>query len=196
MHAPFCCPNALQWQWRLCVDLRLLNVCNRCRVDRARTACTFALLCVCVHRHYCSVCWQRNGIWGWNYDLIILYRTPINPSFKFKRTHKAIQTYALVVHGQRNAHSIHSTNEDERRAVIAIVVQWNGTCMRVTLPGMHYDRIPQRALLTNTFKFKHTQQCKRTSCWFSTITTSVPYVQQMKINAKPSFIAIGQQNSA
>ena len=25
MHAPSCCPNALQWRWRLCVDLRLLN---------------------------------------------------------------------------------------------------------------------------------------------------------------------------
>jgi len=121
---------------------------------------------------------------------IILHRTPTNPSLKFKRTRKAIQTYALFVHGQRDTRSIHSTNKDQRRPVIAIVRsvfgQQNGACMRVTLPGMHYDLILHRTPITNTFKFKHTQQCKRTSCWFSTNTTSVPYIQQTKINAEPS----------
>ena len=28
MYAPFCCPNTLQWRWRLCVDLRLLYLWN------------------------------------------------------------------------------------------------------------------------------------------------------------------------
>ena len=38
---------ALQWQWRLCVDLRLLNVWNNgCRVGPKPTARTFVLLYV------------------------------------------------------------------------------------------------------------------------------------------------------
>ena len=59
--------------------------------------------------------------------------------------------------------------------------------MRVTLPGMHCDLILHQTLITNTFKFKHTQQYKRTSCWFRANTTPVvPYIQQTKINAEPS----------
>ena len=56
--------------------------------------------------------------------------------------------------------------------------------MRVTLPGMHYDLILHQTLITNTFKFKHTQQYKRTSCWFR--ANVVSYIQQTKINAEPS----------
>ena len=59
--------------------------------------------------------------------------------------------------------------------------------MRVTLPGMHYDLILHQTLITINFKFEHTQQCKRTSCWFRANTTPVvPYIQQTKINAEPS----------
>ena len=50
----------------------------------------------------------------------ILHRTPIehlNPSM-----HTAIQTYALFVHDQRDTRFIHSTNEDQRRAVIIVIV--------------------------------------------------------------------------
>ena len=58
--------------------------------------------------------------------------------------------------------------------------------MRVTLPGMHYDLILHQTPITNTFKFKHTQQYKRTYCWFRANTTPVvPYIQQTKINAEP-----------
>ena len=46
----------------------------------------------------------------------------ITPSNAITHTHKAIQTYALFVHGQRDTRFKHSTNEDQRRAVIAIVV--------------------------------------------------------------------------
>ena len=65
MHAPFCCPNVLQWRWRFCVDHRLLNVWNGCRVDRAQTGRTFVLLCVydCMWRCYELVfdtAWGRN----------------------------------------------------------------------------------------------------------------------------------------
>ena len=64
--------------------------------------------------------------------------------------------------------------------------QKNGACMRVTLLGMHYDLILHWTRITNTFKFKHTQQCKRTSCWFRANTTPVvPYIQKTKVNAEP-----------
>ena len=47
MNAPFCCPNALQWRWRLfCINPRLLNVCNGCHVGRTQTARAFVLLCM------------------------------------------------------------------------------------------------------------------------------------------------------
>ena len=122
------------------------------------------------------------------YYCICTHRTPITRSNL--STHAATQTYALFVQGQHETHHIHSTNDDQRRAVIAIVRsvfgQQNGACMRVTLPGMHCDLILHQTLITNTFKFKHIQQYKRTSCWFRANTTSVPCIQQTKINAEPS----------
>ena len=58
---------------------------------------------------------------------------------------QTIQTYGLFVHDQRNTRSIHSTNEDQRRAIIVILRsvfdQQNGACMKMTLPEMHYDLI-------------------------------------------------------
>ena len=36
-------------------------------------------------------------------------------------THKAIKTYGLFVHDERDTRSIHSTNEDQCRAAIANV---------------------------------------------------------------------------
>ena len=41
-----CCPNTLHWRWRLCVDLRLLNVWNGFRVGHGWTARTFVSLCM------------------------------------------------------------------------------------------------------------------------------------------------------
>ena len=106
-------------------------------------------------------------------------------------THKDIKTHALFGHGQRDTRAMHSTDEDQRRPVIAIARsvcgQQNGACMRVTLPGMHCDLILHQTLITNTFKFKHAQQYERTRCWFRANTTPVvPYIQQTKINAEPS----------
>ena len=43
-HASFCCPNALQWRWWLCVDLRLFDVWNGYWVGPKPTARTFSLL--------------------------------------------------------------------------------------------------------------------------------------------------------
>ena len=39
-----CCPNTLQWQWRICVDLRWLNVCNGCCFGAGQTVGTFVFL--------------------------------------------------------------------------------------------------------------------------------------------------------
>ena len=68
--------------------------------------------------------------------------------------HAAIQTYELFGQGQ---YATRSTNEDQpmksRHRRCSAFGQQNGTCMRVTvLP----DLILYRTLITNTFKFKHT----------------------------------------
>ena len=49
---------AVRWQWRLCVDLRLLNVLwnNGCRIGRKSTARTFALLCALELEYACYLC--------------------------------------------------------------------------------------------------------------------------------------------
>ena len=48
------------------------------------------------------------------------YLTATNSS-----THASLQTYGLFVHGQHDTSPTHSTNEDQRTAVIAIVVYLN-----------------------------------------------------------------------
>ena len=63
-----CCPNTLQWQWRICVDLRWLNVCNGCCFGAGRTVGTFVLLCV--HLNW-AVLLVIDAIWGCN--LILVY---------------------------------------------------------------------------------------------------------------------------
>ena len=68
---------------------------------------------------------------------------------------KDIQTYGLFVHDQRK------TDKDQRRVVIAIVRsvfgQQNGACMKLALPRMNYNLMLFQKLISNTFKFKHTQ---------------------------------------
>ena len=74
---------------------------------------------------------------------------------------KAMQTYGLFVHGQRDVRAIHSATKDQRKAVIAIVRsvfgQQNGACMKLALPRMNYNLMLCQKLISNTFKFKHTQ---------------------------------------
>ena len=50
MHAPFFCPKPLWWRWRRCIDLRLLNVWNGCRVGAPWTNSAY----VCI-----SIAWIR-----------------------------------------------------------------------------------------------------------------------------------------
>ena len=48
------CQNTLQWRWRLCVGLRLLNVWNGCRIVAGQTARTFVFTaCVLEFDTYC-----------------------------------------------------------------------------------------------------------------------------------------------
>ena len=46
-HFVFCCPNALQWRWWLCVDLRLCDVWNGYWVGPEIKERRFLLLCLC-----------------------------------------------------------------------------------------------------------------------------------------------------
>ena len=43
----WCQKNTLQWQCRLCIDLRALNVWNGCHVGRGRTGRTFVAIAAC-----------------------------------------------------------------------------------------------------------------------------------------------------
>ena len=49
-----------------------------------------------------------------------LHRTPITPSNS--RTHAKEKTYQLFVQGQHDTRSIRSTNEDQHKAVIAVII--------------------------------------------------------------------------
>ena len=67
-------------------------------------------------------------------------------------THTHMKTHALFVHGQSNIRSIDSTNEDQRRAVIAIVRsvfgQQNGACMHEGAMTRNYNLIPHQTLIS------------------------------------------------
>ena len=68
-HASFRCPNALQWRWWLCVDLRLFDVWNGYWVGPKPTARTFLLLL-----RLCSnltVLLTFDTVWGRNLTLIM-----------------------------------------------------------------------------------------------------------------------------
>ena len=59
----------------------------------------------------------------WVYDLISGHTS--SNTDKWNHTHSNICTYGLFVHGHHNNSPTHSTNEDQRTAVIAIVVYLN-----------------------------------------------------------------------
>ena len=127
-----------------------------------------------------------DSAWGWGYDFIlrrtrhysvyegdwdydfILHRTPITP-----HTHTAINAtcYKRTCCSPRgntsDTRSIHSTNEDQRRAVIAIVVYLDSTWT------WNYDLILRR-VINNLTCVKFTQY-KRTRCSSRDNTTPVPH---------------------
>ena len=65
-HFVFCCPNALQWRWWLCVDLRLFDAWNGYWVGPKPTARTFLLLRVCSNLTMLLV---FGVVWGHNLTL-------------------------------------------------------------------------------------------------------------------------------
>ena len=72
----------------------------------------------------------------------------ITQSITLSNATKTIQTYGLFVHGQHDVCAIHSTNENQRKAVIAIVRsvfgQQNGACMHEV--GITQDEFQSHAV--------------------------------------------------
>ena len=62
-----CCPNTLQWRWRLCIDLRWLNIWNGCRVGQ--TVRTFELLCALEFERVIIGVWS-SMLWDHNLTLV------------------------------------------------------------------------------------------------------------------------------
>ena len=93
--------------------------------------------------------------------LYALLRTTITRSNL--STHAAMQPYVLFAQAQHDVHFIHSTKEDKRRGVTAIIVYF----LDSTWGGWNYDLILQWTPITRV-KFKHicSKQCKRTRCMF------------------------------
>ena len=69
------------------------------------------------HRHYCVFERRMMRVRLRPHTALNTYTTTSNLC-----THTAIQTYDLFVQGRHDSRFIHSTNKDQRRAVIAIVV--------------------------------------------------------------------------
>ena len=90
--------------------------------------------------------------------------TTWNTNNKSERSNK---TYALFVQGQHDTRFIHSTNEDQWRVVINIIV-------------VHLDQ-----LITPSNSITHRQQDKRTICSFRVNTEPVSYIQPSKIDGQP-----------
>ena len=91
-----------------------------------------------------------------------------------QRTHKAIQTtYVLFVHDQRDTRFVHSTNENQRRTVIIIVVYLDSKMVHSWGCIIRDALRPHTA--SNTYN-QHLQVQARTantdeltSCWFGPI---------------------------
>ena len=99
-----------------------------------------------------------------------------------------MRTYELFVEGEHETRSIRATNEDQQRAVIAIIVVY--VCwQRNGIWGYNYD-LPHNTASYANKPFNqiqaHTKQYKRTRCSCTANATPVPYIQQTKINADPS----------
>ena len=94
-----------------------------------------------------------------------------------------MQTYGLFVQGQHDTRSIRSTNEDQQRAVIAIIVVYVDS--KMTYEG----EITTSYCIANTPFIQvqaRTKQYKRTACLSRANTTPGPYIQPTQINEEPS----------